>query len=133
MVIVMSREISFFEESGGTYRERDGIFYPDISFGDSSLFENIDVGKYGCAWINYLKDNHSDRYRHYVRIGSLLQEASEVNEEAYEVLNVITEQYLAKNKPNDTSSTMEMWKVREEAKLFAEETVYQSVIWKCRE
>ena len=30
-VVTMSRELSLYEEMGGTYTEIDGVFYPDIS------------------------------------------------------------------------------------------------------
>lgn len=131
----MSNEISLFEKLGGTYREVDGILYPNIGVevqvSDKDYDEaNADIGKYGHLWISYMKENHSDRYRHHVRMGQLHIKAKEVNEEAYDMLDGIVEKYLAEHKPGDTHSTMEMWKLREQAKLFAEEVIYGEIVYK---
>ena len=122
----MSRDLSLYEAMGGTYRSVDSILYPNISVGgeDDTLSISItDVGKYGHLWISYMKENHPDRYRHHMRMGQLYVKAKEVNEEAYEMLDRIMNQYLAKHKPKDKHSTMEMWKIRERAKMLAEEVI----------
>ena len=117
---------------GGTYRSVDGILYPNISVGgeDDTLSIRItDVGKYGLIWIVYMKENHIDRYRHHIRMGQLQHKAKEVNEEAYEMLDRIVERYLAKHKLKDKHSTMEMWKIREQAKMLAEEVIYGEIVY----
>lgn len=134
-VVAMSRELSLYEAMGGTYTEVDGIFYPNISIGEKELDEDIevetaDIGKYGHLWISYMKENHYDRYRHHIRRGQLHIKAAEVNEEAYEMLDGIVEKYLAKHKPEDSHSTMEMWKLREQAKRIAEEVIYGEIVYK---
>ena len=116
----VSKELSSFERMGGTYTEVDGIFYPNI---DLEKEETLDIGKYGSMWVRYMKENHTDRYRHLMRMGNLQRKAYEVNEEAYEMLEQITNKYLVKHKPTDSHSTMEMWKLRERAKQIAEETI----------
>lgn len=45
-------------------------------------------------------------------------------------LLVITNQYLMKHKLVNPASTMEMWKLREQAKQTAEEEVYETVIYR---
>ena len=121
----MSRELSLYEAMGGTYTEIDGVFYPDISIeeikpdGDFGV-TNADIGKYGLLWISYMKENHPDRYRHHIRMGQLYVKAQEVNEEAYEMLDRIMNQYLAKHKLKDKHYTMEMWRIQEQAKRLAE-------------
>ena len=127
-VVTMSRELSLYEAVGGTYTEVDGILYPNIGTDDNqadtdSVIAITDVGKYGHLWISYMKENHPDRYRHHMRMGQLYVKAKEVNEEAYEMLDRIMNQYLAKHKPKDKHSTMEMWKIRERAKMLAEEVI----------
>ena len=133
----MSNEISLFEKLGGTYTEVDGILYPNIGMDDTDtksdmdlVVTSTDIGKYGHLWISYMKENHSDRYRHHVRMGQLLIKAKEVNEEAYEMLDRIVEKYLEKHKPKDAHSTMEMWKLREQAKQLAEEVIYGEIVYK---
>ena len=127
----MSNEISMFEKLGGTYTKVDGILYPNIGMDDIDtksdmdlVVTSTDIGKYGHLWISYMKENHPDRYRHHIRLDQLLIKAKEVNEEAYEMLDRIVEKYLVKHKPKDAHSTMEMWKIREQAKQLAEEVIY---------
>ena len=134
-VVTMSRELSLYEAMGGTYTEVNGILYPNISVeakepNTDSAITSTDIGKYGHLWISYMKENHPDRYRHHVRMGQILIKAKEVNEEAYEMLDMVVEKYLAKHKPKDTHSTMEMWKLREQAKQLAEEVIYGEIVYK---
>ena len=133
----MSNEISLFEKLGGTYTEVDGIWYPNLGMNDTDtksykdfVVTSADIGKYGHLWISYMKENHTDRYRHHVRMGQILIKAKEVNEEAYEMLDMVVEKYLAKHRPKDTHSTMEMWKLREQAKQLAEEVIYGEIVYK---
>ncbi len=131
----MSRELSLYEAMGGTYTEVDGILYPNIGMDDKQsdvdlAIATTDIGKYGHLWISYMKENHPDRYRHHIRMGQLQMKAKEVNEEAYDMLDGIVEKYLPKHKLGDTHSTMEMWKLREQAKLLAEEVIYGEIVYK---
>ena len=112
-VVTMSKELSLYEAMGGTYTEVNGVLYPNISveikeLDTDSAISSTDIGKYGHLWISYLKENHPDRYRHHLRMNQLHIKAKEVNEEAYEMLDMVVEKYLAKHKPKDTHSTMEM-------------------------
>ena len=124
----MRSDLSIFEQMGGTYTEKDGLYDPNLSVGQ--MQEQIKVGKYGLLWISYMKENHPDRYRHHIRMGQLQSKAAEVNEEAYQMLDTITNQYLMKHKLVNRASTMEMWKLREQAKQTAEEEVYETVIYR---
>lgn len=135
----MSGELSLYEAMGGTYTEAGGILYPNISVGNADTKSNTDsaiatadIGKYGHLWISYMKENHPDRYRHHIRMGQILIKAKEVNEEAYEMLDMVVEKYLAKHKPKNTHSTMEMWKLRKQAKQLAEEVIYGEIVYKYR-
>lgn len=121
----MSIELSTYEAMGGIYTEVNGVLYPNIT-----ISEEVDVwvGKYGLLWIDYTKSNHTDRYRHHIRMGTLNTKAFEVNEEAYEMLEGIVNQYLAKHKPHNSASTLEMWRLREQAKQMAEEVVLRDIV-----
>lgn len=122
-------ELTIFEEIGVQYEEKDGLFYPLIDMGtdirQSSL--NVDVGKYGRAWLQYMQENEPARYRTLYRYGKLYDKAAEVNEEAYRILDKITDDYLKRRLIN-LSSTMEQWKLREQAKMMAEEEIYSCVV-----
>ena len=121
----MSRELSTYEAMGGTYTEVDGLFYPNIVVSEES---DVWVGKYGLLWIDYMKFNYAERYRHHIRMGTLNTKALEVNEEAYEMLEGIVNQYLVKHKPQNSASTMEIWRLREQAKQMAEEVVLSDIV-----
>lgn len=75
--VAMSRELSIYEAMGGTYTEVDGVLYPDIKV---SVEADVWVGKYGLLWMDYMKCNHTERYRHLIRMGTLNTKAFEVNE-----------------------------------------------------
>lgn len=51
-----------------------------------------------------------------------------LNEEAYEMLEGIVNQYLAKHKPHNSASTVEMWRFREQAKQMEEEVVLSDIV-----
>lgn len=121
----MSRELSTYEAMGGTYTEVDGVLYPNIKVSEEA---DVWAGKYGLLWIDYMKSNHAERYRYHIRMGTLNSKAFEVNDEAYEMLEEIINQYLAKHKPQNSVSTMEIWRLREQAKQMAEEVVLSDVV-----
>lgn len=117
--------MTIFEEMGVAYEERDGLFYPVVS----TETESVNVGKYGLLWMEYMKEYAQDRYKCLLRFGRLQQKAVKVNEEAYEMLESIEEKYLAKHKPVNPASTLEMWKLREQAKMVAEEEVLSAIVY----
>lgn len=127
----MSRVKSIFEQMGGTYTEIDGILYPNIHIDEeqTETVQDVFAGKYGDLWKRYMKENQSDRFYHLVRIGQLKQKAAEINEKANEMLDRIMQQYLQKYKPENPDSTMEMWKLREQAKAMAEEVVLHDIVY----
>ena len=122
----MSEEKSLFETIGIQYEEKDGLLYPILT--EEVSTETIPVGKYGDLWMEYLKENHPDRYRHLFRFGKLMKKAEEVEEEAYEMLDSIVGKYLKQHLPVDPNSTMEMWQIREQAKMIAEEIIFQDIV-----
>lgn len=119
--------MTMFEALGIEYEEReDGLLYPIL---DEQEDEQMDVGKYGYIWIQYMQENHNRAYRKLVREGKVNLTATKINEEAYEMLNTIVEKYLRNHKPKNSYSTMEMWKLRQQAQMQAEEVVLASVVY----
>ena len=74
-------------------------------------------------------DEIKQSYRKLVREGKVNLTAAKINEEAYEMLNTIVEKYLRNHKPKNSYSTMEMWKLRQQAQMQAEEVVLASVVY----
>ena len=82
----MRKELSLFEQMGGTYTEIDGIFYPNLVLKPE---KNAFVGKYGTIWMNYIEEMYPMRYFKLRVEGELRAKAAEVNEEAMEVLETM--------------------------------------------
>ena len=89
----MKKELSLFEQMGGTYTEVDGIFYPNLVLKPE---KNAFVGKYGTIWMNYIEEMYPIRYLELRVQGELRVKAAEVNEEAMEVLDSMVQAYLKK-------------------------------------
>ncbi len=123
----MKKELSLFEQMGGTYTEVAGILYPNLVLKPE---KNVMVGKYGTIWMSYMEDKHPARYFDLRLEGSLRTKAAEVNKEAMEVLNTMVQAYLKKHKPKNPESTMEMWRLREQARAIAEEFILEDIV--CR-
>ena len=131
----MSKEVkvealSLYEQMGGIYKEINGILYPDIPLGDEMAEQNDFCGKYGDMWKKHMHDNREADYRHYLFTGKLNEKAKEINEQSYEMLDVIMDQYMKKHKPSNPDSTMEMWKLREQAKTQAEKIIFHDIIFR---
>lgn len=119
--------MTLFEELGIEYMERDGLFYPFLSVEDKADVK-ISVGKYGRMWMAFMEFIHPDRYRSLLRFGRLHEKAVQVNEEAYELLDCIEKRWLKKHKPGNSNSFAEMYRLRMQAQLTAEEAVLAQVV-----
>lgn len=118
-------EKTIFERLDVQYEERDGIFYPLLSTEKS---ENVDVGKYGHLWMNYIKEEFPIRYNSLLRFGNLEERAAEVNEVAYELLADIEAELMEQNKPKNRNSFVEMYAIRSQVRAVAEEVVLHDVV-----
>ena len=113
-----------------TYTEVNGLLYPNIQMPEEQTAKLQKLGKYGRMAMKYLEEMEPQRYKTLLRFGKLADKMQEVEAEANDLLEKLMNQYLAKHKPNDPSSTMEMWKIREQAKMQAEEVVLSQVVMK---
>ncbi len=120
-------EQTVFEKLGVKYEEQDGIFYPLITVGVED--KNIDVGKYGRMWMKYMQEEYPVRYRSLVRFCELHSKAAQVNELAYELLDDIENEWLSSHRPKNKNSFMELFHLRTQARLIAEEMVLHEVVY----
>ena len=90
----------------------------------------MNLGKYGLMAMNNLKENEKSRYLTLQSFGMLEEKMHQVDEEANQLLDTLIADYLEKNKPQNPNSTMEMWNLREQAWMQAEEIVKHQVIYK---
>lgn len=123
----MKKDLSIFEQMGGTYTEVDGIYYPNLVVKPE---RNVMIGKYGIIWMSYMEEKYPMRYLELRMDGELRLKAAEVNEEAREVLDTMVQAYLKQYKPKNPESTMEMWRLREQARAIAEEFILEDIV--CR-
>lgn len=123
-------EQTIFEKLRIEYIEKDALLYPNINMPEDVAIGN--VGRYGLLWISYMKENYKNRFILLTRLGRLNTIAVEVDEEAYQMLDVITQKYIQKYLPKNRSCTMKIWKVREQARMDAEETIFTDIIYRFR-
>ena len=64
-----------------TYKEVDGLLYPQIEMPDETE-DLTKLGKYGRMAMNYLKENEPARYKTLMRFGKMYEKMSAVEEEA---------------------------------------------------
>ena len=109
-----------------TYTEKDGILYPNLEMDEDRGL--LMLGKYGIMAMNYLKENYEARYKSLLRFGRLAEKMREVEAEANQRQDLLISAYLQANPPSDRNSTMQMWQIRQQAQIQAEEIVIQEVI-----
>lgn len=119
--------MTIFEKIGIEYEERDGLLYPVLSVCENDITE-ASVGKYGRMWIRFMEGSYPDRYRHLMRIGQMSEIANDVNEQAYEMFDMLQEKYLNRHKERMCGFFMERVRIRNKAGMTAEEIVLAEVV-----
>jgi hypothetical protein len=97
-------------------------------FGTEQQNQGYDIshaGKYGRMWLQMLFDNDRREYYRRWMAGTLVEDAVEMNEDAYNLIDRLTEQALAKCSREQKTSTLYMLQVRENAKQRAEEMMIE--------
>ena len=120
------------EQLGVSYKKVDGILYPQVNCDKESIVLFGRGGKYGYLWISYMKENYPDRYKTLERFSRISETAIRTNDEAYELLDATVEAYLKNHKPENPESTIECWKLNDQAITMAEEIVYSEVVYHWR-
>ncbi len=106
------------------HKGEHGMLYPNIE----AEQEKLRLGKFGIMAMEYLEQNHRGRYQMLKMMGRLNEVLQPVEEEANQLLEATVKAYLKKHQPKQKDSTMEMWKIREQAQRMAEEIVMTEVI-----
>lgn len=107
------------------YEERDGIYYPKIYI---SPIKYADIGKFGHMWMEFMESAFPIRYRNLVICGELYSRAMEVDEIAWELHEDIEKEWIKKHKPKNSNSFVEIYEIRSQARLMAEEVVMHEVV-----
>lgn len=109
------------------YREQDGMMLPDLQISNSSEADQP-LGRYGRMALEYLRENHPERFTTLKMDGSLMEIMHRVQDEATEKIEALTQQMLQQEPFPQTEDIMERTRHLNSLKLMAEETVLQSVV-----
>lgn len=105
------------------------MMYPNLEMPQEKV-SMTQVGRYGMMAAEYLKENERMRYNTLYRLGRLAEKMKEVDTEANSLMDKLMKDYLKKHKLENPFSTMEMWKIREQEKMMAEEVVLHQVVYR---
>ena len=75
------------------YTEKDGILYPNLQISNSEEADQP-LGRYGRMALEYLRENHPDRYTALKMDGSLMETMHRIQDEATEQIETMTQQML---------------------------------------
>ena len=79
---------TIFEEMGGTYRQVDDYFIPNITLPDDGEYQ---IGKYGRMRRSYLKEYRKILYNNYVLEGTLFRHLAEIDQACNErIENIVS-------------------------------------------
>lgn len=82
--------------------------------------------RYWDLWVDFMQEVYQERYRSLLRFGLLEEKAFSVNEEAYEMLCVMEEKFLANL--NTERSFAEICALRMQVRMLVEEIVLREVV-----
>ena len=122
----MKEAKTIYQQLGGTYREENGKFVPDVE-----LPEQKSIGKYGRMHLDHLKQHRRGRYSALLGEGRLNAYLADVDEQAHEMLTSLTVE-LAKAQDIDeqlkTTDQMRWVQMMNNVRSSAEETVMRELI-----
>nr|WP_243002611.1 TnpV protein [Eubacterium sp. AF36-5BH] len=106
------------------------MLYPNLELPQEQEISMTQIGKYGMMAAEYLKENERNRYNTLYRLGRLAEKMKEVDTEANSLIDTLMTDYLKKHKSQNLTSTMGMWKLRNQAKMMAEEVVLNQIVYR---
>ena len=120
---------SFYETFGGTYREENGHFIPNITLPEQT---NYQIGKYGRMHLDYIKNHRRGRYTTLLTEGKLNAWLHKIDLEANEMLETIIPRLAAERGIDENLKARDMlrWVAEMNSiKASAEEIVLREVIY----
>ncbi|MBR6554221.1 MAG: TnpV protein [Clostridia bacterium] len=120
---------SLYEALGGTYREENGHFIPDITPPEQTDYQ---IGKYGRMYLNYIKNHRRGRYTTLLTEGTLNARLHEIDLEVNEILETIIPRLATERGIDENLKARDMLRWVDEMnniKASAEEFVLREVIY----
>lgn len=121
------QQITGFSSSAIVRWISTGMMLPDLQISNSSEADQP-LGRYGRMALEYLRENHPERFTTLKMDGSLMEIMHRVQDEATEKIEALTQQMLQQEPLPQTEDIMERTRHLNSLKLMAEETVLQSVV-----
>ena len=118
-----------YEEIGGTYREENGIMYPDLTLPKQT---NHPIGKYGKMRLDYLKKHHRGTYTTLLTSCTLNQHLYDTEQEAKKQIELTLSRLVKiRGITEELKATTPLLWVQEmnNAKYDAEEIVLNEIIY----
>ncbi len=120
---------TLYENLGGTYREENGVFLPNLEMPEQP---NVNIGKYGQMRLDFLKKHRRGTYTTLLTEGKLAQHLANTDEEARSMIDSLTLELAQKHSIEEQlkESNPLLW-VQEmnNCKASAEEVVLREVVY----
>lgn len=110
-----------------SYHEQDGMLLPNLQI-SNCVEDDRPLGRYGRMALSYLRDNYPDRYMTLKMDGSFMETMHQVQREATEQIERLTQQMLRDAPMPVTDDILERTRHLNDLKSMAEETILQSVV-----
>lgn len=114
-----------------SYTEKDGMMLPDIQISNDRK-NDCPLGRYGRMALEYLRENHPQRFMTMKMDGTLMEKMHRVNEEALTQIESLTQQMLHKEPMPETEDTLERTKHLNSLQRSAEEIILNELMLKLR-
>ncbi len=119
---------TLYENLGGTYREENGVFLPNLELPEQP---NVNIGKYGQMRLGFLKKHRRGTYTTLLTEGSLAEHLANTDKEARSMVDSLTSELAKKHGIDEhhKESNPLLWiQEMNNCKASAEEVVLREVI-----
>ena len=116
------------EKNGLSYTLHGDYYLPDLILNE----EEATYGKYGMLRKQFLKEHRSAKYQYLLLTGKLTEHLNQIDQEAREQVEMLTEQMLKKQGVNDNLKRQDqmMWvRLMNNIKFSAEEMVLREILY----
>ena len=116
------------EKNGLSYTLHGDYYLPDLVLNE----EEAIYGKYGMLRKQFLKEHRPARYQYLLLCGKLTEHLNQIDQEAREQVEMLTEQMLKKQGVNDNLKRQDqmMWvRLMNNIKFSAEEIVLKNMVY----
>ena len=121
---------SLYEKLGGTYREENGHFIPDIALPEQTTYE---IGKYGHLHLDFIKKHRRGTYTTLMTEGRLNEHLHTIDEQAHQQIELHIKQMAKQMEIKEelkASDPMRWVRLMNNIKSLAEEIVLKEVVYK---